>query len=82
MSLRTKKKNRKMAPAKESKTGYVCGVDFQHELVNDNAHHIELYGSVKALKHHKKCFNQCGILKVTVTAERWLVKQDFKKGLK
>lgn len=76
MTKKTRKKK------KESRTGYLCGVDFQHEICDDNAHSVELYGSLSALKHHKRCFNQCGIVKVTVTVEKWVHDQDFKREIK
>jgi hypothetical protein len=76
MSSKVKRKKKK-----ESKTGYLCGTDFQDEICDDNAHHVELYGSLSALKHHKKCFNSCGIVKVTVTVEKWVLKQDLSKEI-
>lgn len=75
MPLTKKKKKKKK---KESKIGYACGVDFNHEICDDNAHPIEIYGSIKALKHRKTSFNQCGIVKVKVTLEKWVHDQDFK----
>jgi hypothetical protein len=62
---------------KESKIAYTCGVNFQHDLCDDNAHTIEFYGSVEALKKHCKCTHECGIVKVKVTLEKWVLKQDF-----
>jgi len=52
----------------------MCGVSFQHDFCDDNAHHVELYGSISALKHHKTCFKECGIVKVTVTLEKYVLK--------
>lgn len=67
MSLKKKRK-----PKKESKTGYLCGVDFRWDLCDDNAYPVELYGSIKAIKHNKECIKECGIVKVTVTLEEWV----------
>lgn len=68
MPLKKRKKK------KESKTGYMCGVDFQHDFCDDNAYYSELYGSISALKHNKRCFKECGIVKVTVTLEKYVLK--------
>lgn len=67
---------------KESKVGFLCGVDWQHELVNDNNHPIELFGSIKALKSKKPCWEECGIVKVTITVEKWVRTQKMLKGRK
>lgn len=71
----TKKKRKK----KESKIGYMCGVNYQHELDDDNAHHVELFGSLSALKKKMKCTSECGIVKVKVVLEEWVTPQNFKE---
>ena len=72
MSLKTKKKKAK----KISRTGYMCAVDFRWELgeVMDST---PIYSSVKALKEQRKCWVQCGIIKVKVTGEKMVSPEDF-----
>ena len=70
MSSKSKKK-------KESKTAYMCGTAFAWDLCDDNAHYTELYGSISALKRNKTCFNECGIVKVTVTKEKVVKRGKF-----
>ena len=60
------------------KIGYMCGVDFQHEL--GEAHDpTPIYASIKALKQYRKCWVQCGIVKVEVKIKKWIVEQDFRR---
>lgn len=43
---------------------YCCGADFAHEPVQD----IKFYETVKELKLQKKCWSECGILKLELKA--------------
>lgn len=65
---------------KTSKIGYMCGVSYQHELDEDNAHEVELFGSIRALKKKMKCTHECGIVKVKVTLQKWERVQDLTKA--
>lgn len=49
----------------------MCGVSFRHDLCDDNAGQIEIFGNIKALKNKMKCTEECGIVKVKVTLEKW-----------
>ncbi len=62
---------------RKSRIAYICGVDFQHEL-GEVLDGTELFSSVKSLKKHRKCWVQCGILKVKVTPVKWEEPQDFR----
>jgi hypothetical protein len=56
--------------------GYMCGVDFQHELGEASDGNI-IYPSVNNLKQNKPCWKECGIVKVKITLEEWIEEQDF-----
>lgn len=55
--------------------GYLCGVDWQHELGNTSF--PELYNSVDELKKYRTCWVQCGIVKVELKLVEWSEPQDF-----
>lgn len=56
----------------------MCGVNFDFELDEDNANHVELFGSISALKKKMKCTSECGIVKVKVVLESWIDPENFK----
>lgn len=58
----------------KSKTGYMCGVDFQHHIEGDDA---TIFASVKQLKRDKKCTHQCGIVEVEVRVKKWVKPQNI-----
>jgi hypothetical protein len=52
--------------ANMNKVGYMCGTDFTLDLCDDNAQHVEVYGSIAALKAEKDCWKECGIVKLRI----------------
>jgi len=63
---------------KPSKTIYMDGVDFQHELGEAMGGNV-VFGSMEDLKEHSKCWESCGIVKCTITVEEWASPQDLFK---
>ena len=61
----------------KTKKGYLCGIDFQHELCDDNANGVELFGSKEALKSNKSCWKECGILEVEIKPIKWIEPQEI-----
>lgn len=51
----------------QSRTGYMCLTDFQHEL-GEASGGISVYADEDDLKKHRNCWKGCGILKVEVVA--------------
>ena len=47
-------------------TLYLCGVDWQHEL-GEAADGTTFYPNLESLKHYRKCWEECGVIKVKVT---------------
>lgn len=58
------------------KTGYMCGVDWQHHVGYDSKG-TAVYPSVEALKRHAHCWESCGIVRVSLEEVHWVVLQDF-----
>ena len=54
----------------------MCGVDWQHELGEAMGGNV-LYPSVDDLKRCMKCWESCGIVKVSVSMEKWEEEQDL-----
>jgi hypothetical protein len=50
-------------PSRVSKVGYMCMIDFDHDLEGDMA---RVYKSVDRLKSSQNCADDCGIVKVSV----------------
>ena len=50
---------------KKPRYGYMCQVDFDHEL-GEAYPFTEVYPSIKTLKEQRKCVKDCGIYKVKV----------------
>lgn len=61
---------------KKTTTYYMCGVNWQEEM----EHKPNMYSTLKALKKDNKCWGQCGIVKVEMTAT-WIEPQDFSKEI-
>lgn len=51
---------------------YTCGVDYQHEI---DAIETSVYPSIESLKHHRKCWIQCGIVRLRVELDEWVEPQ-------
>ncbi len=47
------------------KIGYMCKTDYEYELENASGG-AEIYSSVNDLKKHRKCWSDCGIVKVEI----------------
>ena len=62
-------------------TGYMCGIDFQHEL-GEAPGPSKIYTTIVEAKKAHTCWRECGIVKVTVTLEEWVVKQDLFRNIK
>jgi hypothetical protein len=60
----------------DTRTAYMCGVDFQHHLGEDSKA-TRTYASVECLKEARECWKQCGIVEVEVRVKAWVEPQDF-----
>lgn len=49
-----------------SRVGYMCAVDYTHEL-GEALGGTKIYATVEDIKHHRKCVKNCGIMKVEIT---------------
>ena len=58
---------------------YTCGVDWQHEICEapDIEGKMPFYSSVEELKKNRKCWKTCGIVKLKVELEEWVVEQNL-----
>ena len=54
-----------------NKVFYCCGVDYQHE------EQFEVFRSISELKKYKKCWEECGIVRITSDTVEWIVEQDL-----
>ncbi len=61
--------------------GYMCGVDFQHELGCAQGGNI-VYPSVKDLMENRPCAEQCGVVQVKIELGEWVLSQDFDRKIK
>lgn len=61
---------------------YMCGVDYQHEMVADRPTCAlpTYYMTVEKLKAERTCWKQCGIVELELTPTNWPVEQDFSFG--
>lgn len=66
-----------MSLKKINRTGYMCSVDFYHEMDADIKDGIPVYSTVEFLKKSRLCVEQCGIVKVKVTLEEWVQRENF-----
>lgn len=58
---------------------YACGVDWQCEIgeAGDLEGRMPLFSSVKQLKAQGRCWRECGIVALKVTAVGWPVEQKL-----
>jgi len=61
--------------------GYMCGVDFQHEVGSAGGGN-RVFPSIKDLRENYPCVEQCGIVKVRVELVEWLRSCDFDREIK
>lgn len=65
----------------ETKKAYTCGVNWQHDLCEDNAKHVEFFGSIQALKKDRTCWKECGIVEIEMKVTKWVEEpQDLFKN--
>jgi hypothetical protein len=64
---------------KQSKTVFVDGVDFQHEL-GYALGGTKVYSNLDDIKNNMLCWNGCGIVECEITFKRWAEPQDLFKG--
>ena len=60
----------------ETRTGYMCGVDFQHHLEND-ARPVKVYADEWTLRRMRPCVAECGIVEVEIKVVRWVQPQKI-----
>ncbi len=58
----------------ETKIGYMCGIDWQHELAEVQC---KVFSTPEECARVNKCTDQCGIVKVRVTLVRWVKEQNL-----
>ena len=58
---------------------YMCQIDFQHHLTGDWSG-IPVYTSVESLKAHRPCWEDCGIVKVSVVFEELVLEGKDNDG--
>jgi len=56
--------------------GFMCLTDWEHEIGHATDGN-KVYPSLKALKEHMRCWNECGVIEVEVRAIRIAVPQNF-----
>lgn len=56
--------------------GYMCGVDWQHEI-GMAAGGNSVYASPEDCAKNEKCTDACGLVEVKVRFSRWVKPQDF-----
>lgn len=64
-------------PPTEAKIAYMCGTDFELSLVTEKKSPTNIFSTVEAIKHHKNCTHECGIVEVDVTLRRWVSPQNL-----
>lgn len=57
--------------------GYMCTVDFQHHL-RDDQFGARVYPDIESLRENRKCVEQCGITKVRVEFLEEVQPQKFR----
>lgn len=56
---------------------YMCGVGWQHEIEESYAGvTFGMFKDLTDLKAMKKCWQSCGIVKIKVIFDSWVVRQD------
>ena len=57
--------------------GYMCTIDFEDELGRASGGNI-VYPSIKDLKEHHTCWEECGIVEVEVSFVKTIVEQNLR----
>ena len=58
-----------MKKPKKTYKAYVCGTNWGVEM-RHGVEHVQFYSSIKALKQHKECWAECGIVQVEIKSPR------------
>jgi len=66
----------------ESKTVYICGTDWQHEIGNVKSLSLPVYTTVEEMKKNCKCWDECGIIEVEMKFVKWHEPQDYFKNIR
>jgi len=57
------------------KTGYICGIAWQHEAGETD---IKVYESIEHLKEKEECWGECGIVEISLEEVKWVVPQNIR----
>lgn len=60
----------------DTATVYLCGVDWQHELLMVSSG-TTVYPTVEDIQEALKCTDQCGIVEVEIRFKRWILPQNI-----
>ena len=63
------------------RVGYMCAIDFDHEL-GEAWGGSKIYSSLDDLKEHHHCWEGCGIVKVKIYHNKTVVPQNLMHGQK
>lgn len=58
--------------------GFMCAVDYQHELGEAAGGNV-VYPSIGEVKEHRKCTDECGIVKVMVLRVATVQDENYSK---
>lgn len=53
-------------------TGYMCRIDWDHEIGNASGGNV-IFPSIKDLRRHHVCVDECGAVEVTVRIKRVVI---------
>lgn len=56
--------------------GYMCGVDWQHEIGMAAGGNV-IYASTEDCAKNRKCTGECGMVEVKVQFSRWVKEQNL-----
>ena len=59
----------------DEQTAYMCGTDFELSLYPAKKSPTHIFSTVDAIKHHKSCAHECGIVEVSVVFRKWVSPQ-------
>jgi hypothetical protein len=65
-----------MTESVNAREGYMCQIDFDHEL-GESYYPSKIYSDLESLKAIHKCWRGCGIVKVSITMTEVIVPQDL-----
>jgi hypothetical protein len=59
-----------------TKTGYMCKIDYDHEL-GHACGGTSVYSSLEDLKEHHDCWEECGIVEVKITLKEVILETNL-----